>query len=241
MSSSVALPQIFSSPESLIGEISFYLTPLSLHLFRMDQAASIFGVPNHALHISFYPKLKAIPTRLPDSDPSHAWVIANTLVVSDKKVSEVYDSREKKSFSLSQFPSCSLRISISFLFVYFYFPLQVSGPVQYNLRVAELSMAVYTLSKALNLTIPQNQAPTLKNLLELYFSSSGNGLDQYDKEVKEALDFYGEEGAKIVQFRKLVEQILPKEEIDREKVEELTGFKGKQFEEVFMTKFPSEF
>lgn len=102
-------------------------------------------------------------------------------------------------------------------------------------------MAVYTLSKALNLTIPQNQAPTLKNLLELYFSSSGNGLDQYDKEVKEALDFYGEEGAKIVQFRKLVEQILPKEEIDREKVEELTGFKGKQFEEVFMTKFPSEF
>lgn len=108
MSSSVALPQIFSSPESLIGEISFYLTPLSLHLFRMDQAASIFGVPNHALHISFYPKLKAIPTRLPDSDPSHAWVIANTLVVSDKKVSEVYDSREKKV--IFSFP-------ISFLFI----------------------------------------------------------------------------------------------------------------------------
>ncbi|KDN38267.1 Galactokinase [Tilletiaria anomala UBC 951] len=52
----------------------------------MDQAASIFGVPGHALHIEFYPELKATPTRMPKCDPSHTFVIANTLIVSDKKV-----------------------------------------------------------------------------------------------------------------------------------------------------------
>jgi galactokinase len=53
----------------------------------MDQAASIFGVPSHALHISFFPKLAIRALRLPDSTPKHTLLIANTLVVSDKKVS----------------------------------------------------------------------------------------------------------------------------------------------------------
>lgn len=52
----------------------------------MDQAASIFGVTGSALHISFEPTLDAIPTKLPVSKPPHVLVIANTLVVSDKKV-----------------------------------------------------------------------------------------------------------------------------------------------------------
>lgn len=53
----------------------------------MDQAASIFGVTGSSLHISFVPELKAEPVKLPDSTPPHMFVIANTLVVSDKKVS----------------------------------------------------------------------------------------------------------------------------------------------------------
>ncbi|KAK0534661.1 galactokinase [Tilletia horrida] len=52
----------------------------------MDQAASIFGVPSHALHIAFKPKLLATPTALPRLDPPMQFVIVNTLVVSDKKV-----------------------------------------------------------------------------------------------------------------------------------------------------------
>lgn len=52
----------------------------------MDQAASIFGVTGSALHISFEPELDAVPTKLPVSKPPHVLVIANTLVVSDKKV-----------------------------------------------------------------------------------------------------------------------------------------------------------
>lgn len=52
----------------------------------MDQAASIFGVAGSALHISFVPQLDAVPTQLPHSRHPHVLVIANTLVVSDKKV-----------------------------------------------------------------------------------------------------------------------------------------------------------
>lgn len=52
----------------------------------MDQSASIFGIPNHALYISFYPSLQVKPAKLPQSTPEHTFVIVNTLVVSDKKV-----------------------------------------------------------------------------------------------------------------------------------------------------------
>ncbi|EPQ32073.1 uncharacterized protein PFL1_00271 [Pseudozyma flocculosa PF-1] len=52
----------------------------------MDQSASIFSIPNHALFISFYPTLAVQPIQLPPSEPDHVFVIANTLVVSDKKV-----------------------------------------------------------------------------------------------------------------------------------------------------------
>ncbi|KAL9940844.1 hypothetical protein V8E36_000332 [Tilletia maclaganii] len=52
----------------------------------MDQAASIFGVPSHVLHIAFRPKLLATPTALPKVSPPMQFVIVNTLVVSDKKV-----------------------------------------------------------------------------------------------------------------------------------------------------------
>jgi galactokinase len=52
----------------------------------MDQAASIFGVRGSALYISFDPVLKAVPTSLPRGSKPHTLVIANTLVVSDKKV-----------------------------------------------------------------------------------------------------------------------------------------------------------
>jgi len=49
----------------------------------MDQAASILSVPFSSLYITFYPTLRGSPVPLPRS---HAFVIANSLVVSDKAV-----------------------------------------------------------------------------------------------------------------------------------------------------------
>jgi len=55
----------------------------------MDQAASVISTFNSALYISFYPTLSAQPIELPTERavPPAVFVIANSLVVSDKAVS----------------------------------------------------------------------------------------------------------------------------------------------------------
>ena len=55
----------------------------------MDQAASVISTLNSALYISFYPTLSVQPIELPteQADPPAVFVIANSLVVSDKAVS----------------------------------------------------------------------------------------------------------------------------------------------------------
>lgn len=59
------------------------------HSSRMDQAASVISTSNSALYISFYPTLSSQPIELPTelTDPPAVFVIANSLVVSDKAVS----------------------------------------------------------------------------------------------------------------------------------------------------------
>lgn len=53
----------------------------------MDQSVSIFGVPGHAIYVSFVPSLATTPTPLPGGDQApYAFVVSNTLVTSDKKV-----------------------------------------------------------------------------------------------------------------------------------------------------------
>ena len=54
----------------------------------MDQAVSVFGVRDHAIYVSFVPSLETQPVRLPGAqNEAFAFVVSNTLVVSDKKVS----------------------------------------------------------------------------------------------------------------------------------------------------------
>ncbi|MCO5612959.1 hypothetical protein L7F22_067232 [Adiantum nelumboides] len=162
----------------------------------MDQAASIFGVPGHALHIVFVPTLTVQPTKLPSSSPAHAFVVANTLVVSDKKV---------------------------------------MGPVQYNLRVAELWMACRAL--CVHLDLPKDDSTkTLKRLMETYFSKHPLKSDQ-ESETREK---YGEEAAKIKVLGALAGDFLPKKGLTRQQVEELTGFKGEAFDKEFLSQFPGE-
>ncbi|KAH8918227.1 Galactokinase [Atractiella rhizophila] len=50
----------------------------------MDQSASIFSIPESLLHIHFVPQLLATPVPLPKVDPKFSFVIANTLVTSEK-------------------------------------------------------------------------------------------------------------------------------------------------------------
>ncbi|KAG0254699.1 galactokinase [Mortierella polycephala] len=52
----------------------------------MDQACSILSQPKSALFIEFHPVLKVTPVQFPSTLPPIAFVIANTLVTSDKAV-----------------------------------------------------------------------------------------------------------------------------------------------------------
>ncbi|KAK9452542.1 ribosomal protein S5 domain 2-type protein [Dipodascopsis uninucleata] len=78
----------------------------------MDQTASVFGIPGHALRISFYPKLRADPVEFVSTSPGFSFVVANSLVLADK---------------------------------------HVTGPVHYNLRVVETTLAAEIFAVVLNL------------------------------------------------------------------------------------------
>lgn len=54
---------------------------------RMDQAASVLSLPQHALYISFHPKLQVDAIPLPHTSPPTVFIIANSLKVADKLVS----------------------------------------------------------------------------------------------------------------------------------------------------------
>lgn len=54
----------------------------------MDQAASIMSLTSSALYITFYPTLSATPTPLPSNA---VFIIANSLVVSDKAITAKYN------------------------------------------------------------------------------------------------------------------------------------------------------
>lgn len=61
----------------------------------MDQSASIFGERSSALHITFFPKLNVKTVTLPQTEKKCTFVVANSLVVSDKKLmgAEQYNLR----------------------------------------------------------------------------------------------------------------------------------------------------
>ncbi|CAB5217028.1 unnamed protein product [Rhizophagus irregularis] len=52
----------------------------------MDQTVSIFSLKDHASYIKFLPSLTATPIKLPSVNPSIVFVVANSLITSDKVV-----------------------------------------------------------------------------------------------------------------------------------------------------------
>ncbi|TKY87377.1 hypothetical protein EX895_004054 [Sporisorium graminicola] len=175
----------------------------------MDQSASIFSIPNHALFISFYPSLAVQPTRLPPSTPTHTFVIVNTLVVSDKKV---------------------------------------TGPINYNLRVVETRMAARALAKSLDLKAAKSgSCKDLRGVLETYFEENGGaGRLQIEMEtsaaVRAILEKSGEEAARIKVLEEKVEALYSSPDLKaglaRQRVEELTGYAGDEFDKEFLSSFP---
>ncbi|UZJ57269.1 hypothetical protein CBS101457_006589 [Exobasidium rhododendri] len=114
---------------------------------------------------------------------------------------------------------------------------KVMGPVQYNLRVGELRMACRALSKVLEL--PQDESTkVLKDLMETYFQRKPLRQGKEDKEVEEAWSDLGEEAAKIVKLKGIALSCIADHPLSREEVEQMTGYKGDDFEREFLTEFP---
>jgi len=84
--------------------------------FRMDQAASVISTLDSALYISFYPTLSAEPIELPTerADPPAVFVIANSLMVSDKAVSAKtqYNLRVVETLVGARILACRLGVKV---------------------------------------------------------------------------------------------------------------------------------
>ncbi|KAK9244222.1 ribosomal protein S5 domain 2-type protein [Lipomyces tetrasporus] len=131
----------------------------------MDQSASVFGVPGHALRVQFYPQLKASPVAFQSDD--FAFVIANTLVVADK---------------------------------------HVTGPIHYNLRVVETTVAAEILAKQCGLgplPIRDGFGGTLRGVVEA-FKARGVDMTGVMDKVKQV--FSKQEGYTLAETAELLGQ-----------------------------------
>ncbi|KAG5355027.1 Galactokinase [Yarrowia sp. B02] len=72
-------------PRDLLTKLSITCEQLiGVNTGGMDQAASIYGQLNHTLLVDFAPSLKATPFQFPSTTPKTVFLVANTLVKSNK-------------------------------------------------------------------------------------------------------------------------------------------------------------
>ena len=148
----------------------------------MDQSASVFSTKHSALHVDFVPKLAVQPITFPATSPPLTFLIAQSLVTSEKKI---------------------------------------TGPIHYNLRVAEVSLAAAYLNAATNgpsaPPLPADVSP-LSISLRTFGASRGGDLPALITLVKETLT--QEEG------------------YTREEIASKLGISVPDLEARFTTKFP---
>jgi galactokinase len=117
----------------------------------MDQSASVFSEQGSALFVSFSPSLSARPVFFPKTKPELVFVIAQSLVTSNK---------------------------------------QVTGPIHYNLRVVEVSIAAAVLNAKLNagVELPKDAGPlgvSLRGFHSNYFKNSDKSAEEQLLELVE--------------------------------------------------------
>ncbi|ANB12308.1 transcriptional regulator GAL3 [Sugiyamaella lignohabitans] len=163
----------------------------------MDQSASIFGLKNHALFVSFVPELKVKEFAFPETNPKLAFVIANSLITANK---------------------------------------HETGPVNYNLRVVEVTLAANILAKRLGLTIPKDgnlQQGTLRGVLEKYFEKQDPSAPAYGVDVEDSRK-------KLSKLSEIVDQYFgdKKDGHTTEEVAEELGLTVDELKRIYMTTYP---
>ncbi|CEQ42885.1 SPOSA6832_04764 [Sporobolomyces salmonicolor] len=141
----------------------------------MDQSASVFSRSKHLLHIEFIPQLEARAIPLPTTEPPFSFVIANTLVTSNKKVTAKYHYNLRVSRRPDRV-SFSVRIALV--------PAGAEPEVatvgtlthaysRPHFQVVECRLGALLLSKHLNLPFKPTSRPfpSYKMILSAYFNT----------------------------------------------------------------------
>ncbi|KAI5805509.1 ribosomal protein S5 domain 2-type protein [Peziza echinospora] len=102
-----------------------------------------------------------------------------------------------------------------------------TGPVNYNLRVVESTLAAQVLAKKHGLTLPEDNGPlgsTLRGFQDTYFAQESTS-STHEEQLKKCIE--------------LVKTDLPKEEgYTREEITEILGISLEQLTKQYMTRFP---
>lgn len=164
----------------------------------MDQSASVFGLLDSALLVSFKPSLKADVVTFPKTEPEFSFVVAQSLVTSNK---------------------------------------QVTGPIHYNLRVVECTLAAQVLASIFRVKkpLPKDESPlgsSLRGLHDTFFEQEDSIADN----TQTPLDVFQEQLRKLIQ---MVQDYLPQEEgYTREQISDLLGITVDELNEQYTTKVP---
>uniref|UniRef100_A0A060SW75 Galactokinase n=1 Tax=Blastobotrys adeninivorans TaxID=409370 RepID=A0A060SW75_BLAAD len=183
--------------KKLLTELSIQCEQLvGVNSGGMDQSASIFGLIAHALYVSFLPELNVKPFAFPSTDPKLAFVVANSLITSNK---------------------------------------HETGPVNYNLRVVEVTLGALLMAKKLGLKIRPDgnlQAGTFRGVLDAYF----------DKAAKPYGDDIDDARAKLEKMDQLVDEtITNKDGYTTEEIAAELGVSADEVKQRYMTTYPVRF
>lgn len=119
----------------------------------------------------------------------------------------------------------------------------VTGPIHYNLRVVECTLAASYLNAVLNppgTALPEDSSPlgvSLHGLHETYFHNLAAGKSEYS--VQGAAKTFETQEEQLAELIRLTEEALPKEEgYTRDEIAKVLGISVDELEARFTTKIP---
>ncbi|TIC74005.1 Galactokinase [Wallemia mellicola] len=159
----------------------------------MDQAASVISTPAAALYVQFYPNLAGEPVPIPKTQPEISFVIANTLVTSDKATTAKFNYNLRVVETLAGASLLAKRLGMNY---------KPKDKVAYRQVVSDLAGGEHSLTGAgvnkSDITASLRQA--FKDALDAIEKHLGNSAERdglTEEELIAALGISKEEFAEI--------------------------------------------
>ncbi|WFD19509.1 galactokinase [Malassezia caprae] len=120
---------------------------------------------------------------------------------------------------------------------------KANAPTQYNLRVVELRIAAYLISRELGVQIssPSPFPSQLRAIADAYWEANPNELEEIMRVYEDVRMAYNDAGKEVAQLQamlNIVEKFLPRRGLTREELEQLTGLSSEAFHHEFLSQVP---